>query len=131
MNPLPTDYPALATSSLCPDVKLLRIGIVSLVALAATSSPVSVVNGQAEASDGGFRLESLGGVWPSQQPAVISMGQRQRIDVFMIGYDTQLYHYWEEFGQPFQLESLGGSFRGSASAGEPFQERPQRCIRHW
>lgn len=61
-----------------------------------------------------FKLESLGGSWAQQKPAVAA--QRIRLDIFMVGDNHQLYHYWQGQGEPFRLESLGGSFRGGVTA---------------
>lgn len=56
-----------------------------------------------------FDLENLGGTWPAQIPAVTT--HPGRLDIFLIGGNRELYHYWQNDGEPFGLESLGGSFK--------------------
>src|SRR5262245_43717041 len=60
-----------------------------------------------------FGSESLGGEWGSiVKPGVATASQR--LDVFLIGMNEQLYHYWwphwTPSGAQWGLESLGGSW---------------------
>ena len=63
-----------------------------------------------------FRLESLGGSWPNARPAVVA--HPGRIDVFLVGEDGDLYHYWLKNGEHYRLESLGSA----PSLGGNFQQ---------
>ncbi|GIH09792.1 carbohydrate-binding protein [Rhizocola hellebori] len=56
-----------------------------------------------------FGLESLGGDWANQKTTVIA--RSGRIDAFLIGRNYQLYHYWQNPGEPFYMEALGGFFQ--------------------
>ncbi len=48
-----------------------------------------------EDDSGSFAKESLGGIWPGgHKLSAVSWGPR-RLDVFHVGFDRQLYHYWQ------------------------------------
>ncbi len=70
-----------------------------------------------------FDLESLGGAWRFEdRPAAVS-SESGRLDVFLVGFDRQLYHYWQGPGEAFQLESLGGDWPESPVAAVSSQNR--------
>jgi hypothetical protein len=46
--------------------------------------------------EGTFDRESLGGEWFATMPPSAVTWARGRLDVFLIGQDRHLYHYWQE-----------------------------------
>lgn len=89
---------------------VIGLAVVVLLLLTAASPVRAAAGGVARASRAGtFGLESLGGSWPMQKAAVVA--HPGRIDAFLVGWDHQLYHYWQVPGRPFLLEPLGGSFK--------------------
>ncbi|MFT7837101.1 hypothetical protein Q5530_13215 [Saccharothrix sp. BKS2] len=91
----------------------LAVAILFLLSSLAPASAKSLAwTGESPSLTSTFSVESLGGVWPGQKPAVIA--KNGRLDIFMKGFDQQLYHYWQGPGQSFRLESLGGSFSSYA-----------------